>query len=472
MKNHLLVLFISLSTASTFAQSLIESYPKTFTSSNDSISIEYSIVKGKKFKMQLIVNDTISPGTDGGPNISTKVWIGKDSLSLIHKSFPYAQKTFVSIQTPKGLAVVALRYNAKSAFFDTTYIQQHQGSILIEHPEVYELANIIWALSPSGARATDLNTQTEYYKRVKEYFAPYGNHPIFQKLNFADSLYSNNYYDFRENSYTFCFKGNKIVPHKNYFYVMGDDWDSFTNLFKTLVPLVEDFAKQSNFKKFYNQNKDYYEQQTDRLKTLLPIQNMWTWLEKEFPDNHYQSYKIVYSPLIGGSHSTQNYTTFISMKERFSETVMFICDAEKFDANPNLTEEQKKGLMSGIVFTEIDHNYVNPVSNQYKKEINNVFGNKEEWSKNSSWYSNPMAIFNEYMTHSVFCLWVKEYFDPITADYVINAREDLNINKRGFFKFKDFNQQLLQLHKDNPELKVKDLFSKILGIFKAVGNRH
>ena len=99
---------------------------------------------------------------------------------------------------------------------------------------------------------------------------------------------------------------------------------------------------------------------------------------------------------------------------------------------------------------------------KYKTEINKLFGQTNVWASTTSWYSNPMSVFNEYMTHAVFCLWVKDNFDETTADYVINAREEMNVNKRGFVTFKEFNQALLKLKKNNPTLKVVDLYPLIL----------
>jgi hypothetical protein len=76
--------------------------------------------------------------------------------------------------------------------------------------EVYELANIIRALSPSGKRAKDLHLEGEYFKRVTAYFKPYLNHPIFKQLDFSNSLAPHKYYDFRENSFAFNFSESKM----------------------------------------------------------------------------------------------------------------------------------------------------------------------------------------------------------------------------------------------------------------------
>lgn len=108
------------------------------------------------------------------------------------------------------------------------------------------------------------------------------------------------------------------------------------------------------------------------LPQLLPVRPMWTWLEREFPNTRYQSYRIVLSPLIGGSHSTQRYFAEDGAKV-FGENVMFVCGTAHLDAIPTLGEKQKEGLMSGIVFTEIDHNYVNPATEKHYATLDSIF---------------------------------------------------------------------------------------------------
>ena len=71
----------------------------------------------------------------------------------------------------------------------------------------------------------------------------------------------------------------------------------------------------------------------------------------------------MFSQLIGGSHSTQGFNGY-RHPEFFSEVAMFICGPDRYDTSKVLSEKQKERLMSGVVFTEIDHNYVNPFTNK------------------------------------------------------------------------------------------------------------
>lgn len=142
---------------------------------------------------------------------------------------------------------------------------------------------------------------------------------------------------------------------------------------------------------------------------------------------------------------------------------MFICGSDRYDQDPALNETQKQGLMSGIVFTEIDHNYVNPISNGYKERIDSIFVSRAIWANSkTSWYANPVSVFNEYMTHALFCLWVAETYESKTAEFVIANREKLMVERRGFTRFREFNQALFSLRRDEPGMKVADLYPGIL----------
>ena len=194
----------------------------------------------------------------------------------------------------------------------------------------------------------------------------------------------------------------------------------------------------------------------------MPVIKMWEWLEKNFT-SRFDAYKIVFSPLIGGSHSTQNFTFFTNDGSIYHECVMFVNGPERYN---NVEKEINIGLASGTVFTEIDHNYVNPVTSKYRKEIDNIFKNDHIWMvRNSSnlGYDKGEYVFNEYMTHAVFCLYMNEYYEGETARYVIDKRIELMEKRRGFIKFREFFNKLSELYikRDNND-KVSDLYPQII----------
>lgn len=468
----IITLFLNLSAvAFSFGQTVEETYPKTLWCSTDTFVIMYKD-NPRIFKYKVSRDDKISPGTDANLNEYATIYYGKDSLRLNYNNkLPYQHNFYINFESPKGKTTLRFHFNSLRNYFDKNYVTKNNGKVAFDIPEVYELANIIWTLSPSGRKAKDLNLEGDYYKRIVSYFKPYLNHPIFKQLDFPDSLYYNKYYDFRENSFAFNMKQSTDKSSKTellfngpYYYVFGDEELADSSLFGKLKPLVEDFANKSKFRQFYKSNLNYYTKQIKRQKELLPVRQMWNWLEEQFPGQKYNSYKIIFSPLIGGSHSTQKYAAYLG-NEYFGENVMFICNTDRHDRDKSLTEKQKEALMSGIVFTEIDHNYVNPSTNKYRKQVDSIFSIRNIWVKNSSssdYYNNSISVFNEYLTWSVFCLYVVESYDETTANLVLNERETRMVDKRDFIKFKEFNQALIKIRQEHNDLKVVDLYPFIL----------
>jgi hypothetical protein len=455
---------------SAFGQDLTQTFSKTLWCPNDTVELKFS--NYPEHFSYAVSNLNTSPGTDACPQLFATLYYGKDSVRLnYHNQLPYAHVFLVNLESPKGKKTFRIHFNNLASFFSDDYMQKNNGGVKFEIPEPFELANIIWTLSPSGEKATDLNKGGEYYKSMLNWFKPYVGHPIFKSLNFPDSLLSNKYYEFRQNSFAYNFadtihgaKNTKLLFNGPYYYVYGKELAD-SSAFGKLKAMVEDFAKKSRFRQFYKQNASYYQRQIERQKLLLPVRKMWSWLENEFPKTKYRSYKIVSSPLIGGSHSTQRYATPKANGEWFSENVMFICTTDRYDSVANLSEKQREGLMSGVVFTEIDHNYVNPATNKYAKEIDSIFSRRYIWAKpgnSSDYYGRPRDVFNEYMTHAAFCIYMADSYEKSIADYVIDNRELLMVNRRNFIKFKEFDQELLRLHRQYKDLNMVNLYPMIV----------
>jgi hypothetical protein len=450
------------------AQDKFDTYPQTFVVNKDSFALRWGNTDIDKYKF---ASDTANFNSGAVKGSFFVVFYNNDSVVLKYKNkIPYGQYTYFNFIAKGEKKTIRLGFDSQSSIFTKEQIQQTTGKVLFDIPEVYELANIIWTLSPTGARAKDLNKQGSYYNKMVAHFKPYLNHPVFKALDFPDSTYFINYYDFRENSFAFNFQDPKpgstntrLLFNGPYYHIWGNELAD-SSLFGKLKPLVEDFAKKSQFRQFYKNNLATYQKDIEREKSLLPVKQMWSWLEQQFPTINYQSYRIVFSPLIGGSHSTQNFWSDNDGKD-FRQTVMFICNADRVDTVTVFSEKQKEGVLSGVVFTEIDHNYVNRITNKYRKAIDSVFSNKSVWVKeglSKNFYSGPVNIFNEYMTWSVFCLYVLDNYNKTDADIVINERETRMVDKRDFIRFREFNNALIKIRKENAALTVAELYPFII----------
>lgn len=353
--------------------------------------------------------------------------------------------------------------------FSKKYIKEHNGKTFVEIPEVSELVNIIMALHKDAEKEDNMfDTRTDYYKKVKEYFKPYINHPIIDTIQkyITDVTYNeehdirlfsrksyNYYYALKMSAcgYDFDKKGN--IKNKGVFKEIAKGWNNFDPMKD--ISLFEDFARKSNFRKFYQDYKPYYENLITTYNKLNPIQKMQSWLDNKFGFG-YGSYAIYFSPLINGAHSTRRFSD-----DNFSQTLMFICRAEINEKQDPVINEL---LESRIVFTEIDHNYVNPVSDKFLNKINESFSNREKWTNGeiTSSYHNPYMVFNEYMTFAVYSLYIQDNYSAEKMTEYLPIMERQMEEDRGFIKFKEFNRVLLENYQQEPDIKITDLYNYIL----------
>ncbi|NJL77505.1 MAG: DUF4932 domain-containing protein [Saprospiraceae bacterium] len=224
------------------------------------------------------------------------------------------------------------------------------------------------------------------------------------------------------------------------------NWNT-RNLVEPHITQLEDFVTQTGFREFYVNNKKYYDKLIEELKVQMPIEKQWKWLEERFPIK-YDNYRITFSPLVYGSHSTNRFEI-----DNFKQTVMFIRGPIE---SQSWSEKVKEGLMTRVVFTEIDHNYVNPISDEFIHEINEIFYDRNKWTagKFTDGYSDAYSVFNEYMTWAVFSLYALDSFEE--NDFkIINERVETQMTDwRGFLRFSEFNQKMIELYKNKKRRKI------------------
>lgn len=322
--------------------------------------------------------------------------------------------------------------------FTEHYIRANKGKYSFEVPEVQELVHIVMALTPTGQVDTNMvNHEGEYYQKVMQTFKAFESDPLV--LQMEERLQNKNYGNYtilKMDACGFYFDGDKIEQDSVYDKL---SWGGVNQIEPYLAEL-ERFAKASGFRKFYQDHKPYYAQLLQEMEVAIPIQNQWTWLEKNF-DSKYDHYRITFSPLVNGAHSTNRF-----MQAGFNQTVMFIRGPI---TDPQFKKTVRNGLMELMVFTEIDHNYVNPLSDRYMDEIKAALPNLNAWANAEaiSYYPNEYAVFNEYMTWAVYSLYAKEKFKKKDFE-VINAYiEKMMVEHRGFVKYKEFNRELLAQYK-------------------------
>jgi hypothetical protein len=307
-----------------------------------------------------------------------------------------------------------------------------------------------------------------YHKRVLEHFTEFKDHKVLRRINRKikkpEHFFSYvHYLLYRMNAMAYVINDiNKIERNNN---IATQNIVIFRNPIRKQKKQIDNFIEKSKFRDFYASNTPYYDSLILYYKQTVPIDKMTIWLSNKFPNIDYSSYKVIISPLVEGSHYTRRFTD-----GSFSQAIMSV---NHIVQNPNIKHSMNEIINSRIVFTEIDHNFVNPTTDLFSKEVNEVFSNVDFWvekSRNSDFYGTPHKIFNEYLTWALFSLYCLDNFDINDVDIYMPMIENQMVFGRNFIKFKEFNQLLIKIYKENRNLSIPELYPLIIKKSRDLNN--
>lgn len=397
---------------------------------------------------------------------------GKDSVSF---PIQVGQKVdFIIVNSKNDTARQQIVGVVPNVNFTDEYVKNHRNKTTVAIPEVSELVNILMALHQDAEKEGNMfDTKSDYYQRLKTHFAPYRNHPMLDTVHkyigdmryleqhklhiFSDDSYGY-YYALKMNAVNYNFDKQGTIKNNGIIREAAAGWYTFDPM-KDLA-LMEDFAKKSNFRKFYADNKPYYDSLLTTYNQLNHIDKMQAWLDKKF-NMRYGSYMIYFSPLIGGAHSTQRFSD-----NGLSQTVMYI---QKANALPDRSQAQNEIFAGRVVFTEIDHNYVNPTTDRFADAVNEIFSQRETWADGNitSGYSTAYTVFNEYMTWAVYSLYLADHYSQADLDEYLPKMVNQMEKSRGFINFGRFNNELLKTYNENRSASMDSLYTHMLNWARA-----
>ncbi|MEO6687458.1 MAG: DUF4932 domain-containing protein [Dyadobacter sp.] len=404
---------------------------------------ESPIVSDEKYKLVTFITDIDS--------LQIKVEKGK--------SYP-----FIIVVNEKDTAFTQIRTIKSAVNFSRNYIKSHDGKTFVEIPAVYELVNIVIALTNTGKNKEGLIVKnTAYYQEVLHWFDKYNKEPIVLKIDSLLSKSYTEYFSVKMNAYAFDFnpKG-KIVQKQVY--------DRLTSI-NTLRPYLKDlqnFSDKFKFEIFFNKNQQIYQQQISSYKDSIGLAEMQKWLSRNFPNTKYNSFKIIFSPLVGNNQST-NWFEYNGFREVQAHINFPYRKEEEKREFPEDALHVKDG---NIVFPELNHNFIGPEvqKSEYQKKLKDAFQNLNNWIASGSpaerAYNNARTCFDEYMNWGLVSLRYIDYAPATEQERLISKMEKYQVEVRGFKRFAEFDQFLIQLYKNRKKDKVvADLYPQILEWF-------
>ncbi|MFB9861822.1 DUF4932 domain-containing protein [Rufibacter immobilis] len=345
-------------------------------------------------------------------------------------------------------------------------------NIQVEVPEVYEAVQI--ALSLTDTYQSDLNlinSSTPYYHEMISQFSKHKSHPLVLKLEKKlkkAGAYGEVNTLIRFQALNYRLKDEKLEKKNRYnipFIYNVAPYPLF--LLHKNKRLINSFVQETAFDMFYKQHKGYYDSLILRSRELSDYEGMQQWLEREFPQVQNESFLIVFSPLTAGLHNMREYKSKSGNKK---QTIMFV-SAPDYETGvwEERSELEKSAYASRVVFTEINHSYVNPTTTQHIDQIESAMQDLKGWKTENvtGGYNSFSLTFNEYMTWAVFTLYAYDTYPADVFERVIERQVEFMMSRRGFTRFREFNDKLLSLYKQRKgEKRVAELYPEIIGWVK------
>ncbi|GAB3319013.1 hypothetical protein GCM10027299_11190 [Larkinella ripae] len=344
----------------------------------------------------------------------------------------------------------------KPATFTDAYKTENQGKTIVQIPEVYELINVLFALTNYG-KTDAIHKNTDYYRAVMAHFSPFGQHAAVRTMDSLLTKSQDLYAPLKMDSYAYAFTGDQIRKTGVYDRV---SWGE-TNVLEPYIPLLEAFAQKTGFRAFFQNHTAYYTGLIKDYEENIDVATMKRWLEKQFPRTRYSAVKVLFTPLVGWNQSANNFSDNGFTEAQAHVNFPFV----------NKTAPQQPAAITQagrmlIVFTELNHSYLNPEADQYSKEIAVAYKDLSNWitpGKPSANYNNPLSCFEEYMNYGLVTLLYADLFDKPTFETLKAKLEQNMVTGRGFKQFRAFDEELLKLYQNrNPGQTVADLYPALI----------
>lgn len=356
-----------------------------------------------------------------------------------------------------------------SAVFDESYQTAHRGDFRASVPEVYEMVNIALALTPTGQQDNGVvYKSSDYYREVRATFDAYSTHPFVVALDSAMKDFLWSYLTLKMNGYAFEFDANGRIVKSSVYDRTGFDGER-TNSLAPYLERMRSFAEQTPFRAFYRQHRALYDAQVAFFRDTADVPAMKRWMDKQFPGSvAYDTYNVIFSPLVGYNQSG---TSFHS--NGFSELQPHVNFPYAEDLSPAMQALSPAGrdLYRGvIVFTELNHGYINPETSRYAQRVMAAISQRDHWvvPTNGPRYYPGIYLFDEYMNWALASLWFADQARPDEAAAMIARIDRMMTGPRGFRQFAEFDTFLLDLYRHRaPGQTVADLYPQIIDWFAA-----
>ena len=348
-------------------------------------------------------------------------------MFLNHMSKMNTKKVIVII----SLLVFLIFSHCQSGVSSSSLINTGIKNDILQISKTVELALVIASLTSFDLETNNsINRADDYFIAVENHFKSFKDHPVIRKLSASLNLprLVGNAADFSFN------QDGQLIRFDTTASLWGDEKN---NLFITNLDLIQDFATKSDFLGFFASQNDLYTQLIETTNEIANPTEMVNWLKSNFSVEP-KPIVVFISPLMSGYHWTTLYK-----------------DEQRIWMNPPRIENMegwndlRKMKYNRMIFTELDHGYVNPVTAKNLVLVQKAFSKLDIWGNEGAikGYRRAELIFNEYMTWSVFLLYANDKLHSDDFEEIESSIVTFMEERRGFIRFGDFSKESLKLYR-------------------------
>ena len=226
----------------------------------------------------------------------------------------------------------------------------------------------------------------------------------------------------------------------------------------SLLLLFKSFYTETNFDKFYNSQKSFYQ-------TILKIvkYNFKDFDEKTRIEKYYDTKQNSYTIILNLLDATGNFG--VSVKAPQGSDIY--CVISPGETSGNIPIYKNNRILNNIIWHEFSHSFVGPLCDKYSNVINKYSELYEPISgaMAAQFYPNWDITANEHIVRAVTCRLAAEKYGEDAA-YLLDFRADFG---RRFIYIKALTEKLKEYEKDRDKYKTfDDFFPELLTAFSNI----
>ncbi|MEM1144699.1 MAG: DUF4932 domain-containing protein [Pseudomonadota bacterium] len=341
--------------------------------------------------------------------------------------------------------------------------------MLVETPPLHELFLILTALTPDGSEENSrlVLHGSSYADEVQKYFGNYASHEAVETVQALLDRGTPQHIAAKVDASAYQMSdGGTFAKRPEYTWIRGAE-----DNVEPLVPLLQDFAEDTEFKDFFESqtSQKLYADQRRFFEEEADIGGMLLWLNKQYPDTRpFESVRIIVSPL---AFAYQHQDGVVD--GNFRQLIAHINYPEPQETAPGLSPSASAFYRSLILFTELNHGFIEPRSSALLERIELVFEGGTRFvdlSILSTSYGSGRRVFLEYLNWALISVYACEQFDKADCENIAALVDAAMSEKRGFTDFAAFQTWLLGTRVLNPGRKLQTLTAEMIDWFERSKN--